>query len=293
MSDALRGLMSRDQIKQTLIRIAPGASSRAAYLKALVENEVELRLLPWLCDRRRTTIDVRAFTGTYTVGAALYSRKVIAVEPQPAQARALRRAMPNNVAVVEAALSNVTGTGVLRMANAAGGSMSHLAKAPQPQAGPAEGEGVEIEVRLVRLDDLTADAVGFVKIDAEGHELEVLQGALRTIERDKPAFVIEAEERFNKGAVARLSGQLAAFGYRGYFMFRDELCDLRRFDAATNQDLRLLTGGRRRDYRDYINNFIFWPAERAGDLPRRAPTARQAIGRALAAMISAEKAAVP
>jgi FkbM family methyltransferase len=293
MSNALSGLVSRDHIKQALRSVAPGATSRAAYLKALAENEIELRLLPWLCDRRRTTVDVGAFTGTYTVGAALYSRKVIAVEPQPAQARALRRAMPDNVTVVEAALSNVTGAGVLRMATAAGGSMSHLVKASQPQGSAAESEGVEIEVRMLRLDELTADEIGFVKIEAEGHELEVLQGALRTIERDKPAFVVEAEDRFNKGAVPRLSGYLAEFGYRGYFIFRDEICELQRFDADRYQDLRLLTGGRRRDYRDYINNFIFWPAERAGHLPRTAPTARQAIGRALAAMMSAEKAAEP
>lgn len=52
------------------------------------------------------------------------------------------------------------------------------------------------EFQLKRLDDVLSDAeksqVSFVKIDVEGHELEVLQGARDTIRASKPVIVLEA-----------------------------------------------------------------------------------------------------
>ena len=55
-----------------------------------------------------------------------------------------------------------------------------------------------VAVRCRRLDDFGLEPVGVIKIDAEGHELTVLQGARALIERDRPSFLIEAEERHKK-----------------------------------------------------------------------------------------------
>ena len=88
--------------KNVLRGAFPKSIACAAHLQALFQNEVELRLLPWLCRRNEVAIDVGAFTGTYTVGLSVYAKRVIAVEPQPWQAAALRRSMPANVEVVEA-----------------------------------------------------------------------------------------------------------------------------------------------------------------------------------------------
>jgi FkbM family methyltransferase len=42
-----------------------------------------------------------------------------------------------------------------------------------------------------RLDSFNFSAVDFIKIDVEGHEYQVIQGALKTIQRCRPAIVIE------------------------------------------------------------------------------------------------------
>jgi FkbM family methyltransferase len=42
-----------------------------------------------------------------------------------------------------------------------------------------------------RLDSLHLGNVGFIKIDVEGHEMEVLQGACGLLERDRPILIIE------------------------------------------------------------------------------------------------------
>lgn len=49
----------------------------------------------------------------------------------------------------------------------------------------------EIAVPARRLDDYEMDAVGFIKIDVEGHELAVLRGGSETIRRCLPSMLIE------------------------------------------------------------------------------------------------------
>lgn len=44
-----------------------------------------------------------------------------------------------------------------------------------------------------RLDDFELTNVGFIKIDVEGHELAVLRGASKTIEREQPNLMVEVE----------------------------------------------------------------------------------------------------
>jgi FkbM family methyltransferase len=51
------------------------------------------------------------------------------------------------------------------------------------------------------------ERIGLVKIDAEGHELSILAGMKRLIERDHPILIIEAGDRDG------LIGCLSSFGY--------------------------------------------------------------------------------
>jgi len=52
---------------------------------------------------------------------------------------------------------------------------------------------VEIQVRLLRLDDLLPSdlPIRFVKIDVEGAELQVLKGAVQMLRRCRPYVVFE------------------------------------------------------------------------------------------------------
>jgi hypothetical protein len=53
----------------------------------------------------------------------------------------------------------------------------------------SEGGSTVVEVR--RLDDLRLPAPDFIKIDVEGHELEMLKGAERTLRDKRPGLMIE------------------------------------------------------------------------------------------------------
>ena len=250
----------------------PKSVAYAAYLQALFQNEVELRLLSFLCNRNEVSIDAGAFTGTYTVGLSIHSKSVIAVEPQPRQAAALRSTMPNNVTVIEAALSGSSGLAVMKLSSPGGGSLSRLDRTV------ALTEGwPEIPVRLVRMDELGATRVGFVKIDVEGHEIEALRGARNILELYRPHLIIEAEERFDAGAVSRVNDFLQRFGYEGYFVRREQILPIKEFNLDRDQNPEVPIRGQRRNYRDYINNFIFVHPSRVTNMRRMVPSPWQAL----------------
>jgi hypothetical protein len=50
-------------------------------------------------------------------------------------------------------------------------------------------------VQLKTLDSFGIENVSFVKIDTEGHELEVLRGAVQTMSSNRPVAIIEVMDR--------------------------------------------------------------------------------------------------
>ena len=254
--------------KQKLLSRFPRQAIYARYIKALFRGEIELRLLPLLCRRSRVTVDAGAHHGIYTLGASLFSRGVIAVEPQRHLANALRESMPASARLVEGALSSRPGEAVLRIPLQGWDSTSHL------------GEGDDARwrsqrVSLFRLDDIVREPVGFVKIDVEGHEREVLEGATRILATDKPVFLIEVEERHKAGSVNDIARFMLERGYRGFFVEGRRIRPIEEFDLDRYQATSLIGEGDRASYRDYINNFIYVPA--GVTLPRSVPSAWQAL----------------
>jgi FkbM family methyltransferase len=116
----------------------------------------------------------------------------------------------------------------------------------------------ELLVETRRLDSLGLPRVGFVKIDVEGHELAVLRGAEDIIERDRPNFLVETEQRHNPGSPPAVFRFFRRRGYQGFFLSSGKLQRL----AALDQDCREPLGRQ-------INNFIFLP-KRAARSCRRA-----------------------
>lgn len=66
-------------------------------------------------------------------------------------------------------------------------------------------------VPVITIDSLGYDDVGFIKIDVESYELEVLQGAHSTIKRCKPILYIE-DDRMEKRSVLR--DYITELGYK-------------------------------------------------------------------------------
>ena len=238
--------------KQKLLSQFPTTAVYARYFKNLFRGEIELRLLAWLCNSARVSVDVGAHHGIYTLGASLYSKGVIAVEPQHNCAEGLRRSLPFNATLVEGALSSRAGSATLRVPLSDWDSLSRL-----DFENTCDKRWRAERVSLLRMDDIVEEPVGFVKIDVEGHEREVLDGGSRIIASDKPSFLIEIEERHRMGSVRDVSRFLHDRGYQGYFVQGNNIRSIREFDIGAHQSPSLICKGDRVNSRDYINNFIF------------------------------------
>jgi hypothetical protein len=113
-----------------------------------------------------------------------------------------------------------------------------------------------VTVRAARLDSFDLDEVSFIKIDAEGHEELVLNGASATLTRCRPNLLIEIEQRHLRKSIDEVLRHVLSFGYRGYFMAGGQLQPLARFDVEQHQHAYF------HNWSDpaYVANFFFLPA---------------------------------
>jgi FkbM family methyltransferase len=227
-------------------------------------GEPELRLIRHLVEPGTTALDVGASIGLYAAEMARYAARVIAFEANPQVATFTRRVAPPNIEVVNVALSSTPGRATLRIPlNAKGRGISELATIDAGNVLHA-GAITSVEVKMKRLDDLSVRNCSFIKIDVEGHEEAVLDGAADLIAAQRPVLMIELDETLNPGSLARIAQRLAAQRYRGLFLSHGRLRDIVEFDPARDQDAALLTYARHRlpPGREYINNFVFVPEEK-------------------------------
>lgn len=224
-------------------------------MQAWHRGEPELHLLPTLCDARAGAIDVGANRGVYTYFFQRYSRKVWAIEANPVYAAMVRDTFGKKVVVIEAAASNCAGRITLWIPKD---------KITQGMATVEESNlisldnYVSVEVPCITIDSLVDEKIGIIKIDVEGHELAVLEGARALLVRDTPTLLVEVEDRHRADAVSSVCAFLQGLDYEGLFLLDGRLQPVDRFDSATYQNSDNLVRDRRvRSRAPYINNLIF------------------------------------
>jgi hypothetical protein len=79
----------------------------------------------------------------------------------------------------------------------------------------------QVTVTVRKHDDYGMSDVAFIKIDVEGHEVAVLEGASDTIARNRPVLLIESEDRHRKNAVADVEVFLKQRSYAGFFLMAE------------------------------------------------------------------------
>lgn len=225
--------------------IPPSLRVAKRALGAWQQGEPELHLLPRLVVAGAAALDVGANGGVYAWHMARFTGTVVAFEPNPAHAAFLARAFGPRVRVEAVALSDRDGEAVLRVPLARFEDGRATIEAGN-DLGQAEAESVTVRCR--RLDGYAFGRVGLIKIDVEGHELAVLQGARALLARDRPNLIIEAEERHRAGTLAAVCRFLAGLGYRGHYLKDGRLHPLGAADPAAPAGLG-------------VYNFVFVPAD--------------------------------
>lgn len=150
-------------------------------------------------------LDIGANLGTYTIPLALRNPNlsVISFEPQQAIFYQLCGNIAlnglENVDAYNIAISDKTDTIELAMPdynkeeNIGGFSLDPFVKSKTPTT-----EGIKRLVDVTTIDDLNLDNVCMIKIDVEGLEYNVLQGAQETLKRcNYPALIFEAWTQYD------------------------------------------------------------------------------------------------
>ncbi|MBS2020144.1 MAG: FkbM family methyltransferase [Deltaproteobacteria bacterium] len=176
----------------------------------------ETDILTALVRTGEVVVDVGANVGTLTLSLAAAvgrSGRVIAFEPQ----RLVHALLTTNAAMngafqvecVLAAVGDVTGTvDIPRCDPERACNVGAAAIASTPSAGETE------PVPLMRIDDLALTSCHLLKIDAEGFEPKVLEGARRTIEAHRPFLFVENDTVERSAATL---AALRALRYRAYW----------------------------------------------------------------------------
>ena len=215
--------------------------------------EREYYVLDHLISPKLAAIDVGANEGIYAGRMAQLTARVHCFEPIPWLASKLRKKLPSSVVVHECAASNTTGKAELRIpyhndVEMPGTSTLH---ADNLLLGSTSVKRIICDTQP--LDDVIQEPVGFIKIDVEGHEHAVLEGADRIIREYGPIVLVESERRHNINAPENVFRFFNDRGYSGLFLTEQHFVGISGFDTTTLQRQENV------GLRNYVNNFIFIP----------------------------------
>jgi FkbM family methyltransferase len=225
--------------------------------REMAHGEPEMRLIPMLARPDRLSVDVGAFKGVYSYALSKHSATVHAFEANPSMYAMLAANVSGfggRIVTHHLALSNAAGEAMLRIPTKGGGHVHSRASL----SGIAVPQGFDaVSVRTARLDDLGLTNVGFIKIDAEGMEQSILEGAATILRRDRPNLLIELEEEHRHEPLPQMVRAICAFGYDCLALLDGVLTPFERIDLERHHRHPPTK-------RDYIFNFVFLPKAGAG-----------------------------
>ncbi|MGH3851413.1 MAG: FkbM family methyltransferase, partial [Pseudonocardiaceae bacterium] len=180
-------------VKEHMIRMVPKSlelPARYQYNKFLGRLERETEIIETIVTNTRRCVDIGANVGLYTYRFSRLFQQVESFEPIPRCAQIIASSELKNVNLHRVALSSRLGHAMLQIPVTGGPGATAMASLSN-QFQNAELLAVELRT----LDSFCFTEVDLVKIDVEGHELEVLNGGVETFARESPTIMVEIEQR--------------------------------------------------------------------------------------------------
>jgi FkbM family methyltransferase len=254
--------------QRVLRRRRPGLAARVTWEVKRRRGDYTMTLVERLVHPGDHAVDAGANWGLFTARLAELTGptgRVTAFEPNPIHGHTLG-AIAERHPWVEwqlAALSEEPGAAELAVPVHEGRELSALASLDAGEQ-PDDVRFRKVAVAVTTLDDALGDdvpPVGFVKCDVEGHELAALRGGEHMLRRDRPAILLEAEQRHQRegASVTDVLDYLRWLGYRGWCVRGDRVAPISGFDVERDQLAFLDEAGFvAHDMPEgYVNSFLF------------------------------------
>ena len=191
--------------------------------------EEELLILDKIVNRELESIDVGVYRGVYTYRLSQLSKHVHSFEPNPIIFPHLNKNLKRivkNMTLYSTALSDEESEVDLKIPKRFN-TINKDNYEERYKLGTAtihknnslaSNEFITRKVKTAKLDNLlTNNKIGFIKIDVEGHEKNVLIGAKNLIRKNKPNLLVEIEERYSNEKVEDTINFINNLGYKSYF----------------------------------------------------------------------------
>jgi FkbM family methyltransferase len=185
-------------------------------------GEPELAVLAKLIPAGGTAVDVGANQGLFSYALSEIADSVIAFEPNPDYAFFARWMLRGRAQVYQLALSDASGRGTLYVPISDNGMVLHLAgNLRRTHTQFRHMQTFDVEMRT--LDEFGLTGVRFIKVDVEGSERAVLDGARGTIARDRPIILLELLSGTYADPAVCTEAISECFGYDAFIVQNGEL----------------------------------------------------------------------
>lgn len=144
-----------------------------------------------------TAIDVGANEGLFTYAFSKRFQRVYSFEVNQEIARPIGDYNPGNITLYPCGLSSSSRTARFYIPVTNGFASTGWGSLERDNLSGSK-EFIEMDVQVRPLDDFGITSVNFIKIDVEGHEVDVLKGAAQTIEQSRPVVLTEVRNEHLK-----------------------------------------------------------------------------------------------
>jgi FkbM family methyltransferase len=207
-------------------------------------------------------VDIGASKGLYSFRAAPWSKSVLAFDPRFKKNHEFRRishSIFDNIEIYDCGISDESGTvGFTEELGDLG--RSHLSSLGINKSDFSRNMIIEVHT----LDSFNLKKISMIKIDVEGAELKVLDGAIQTLARERPVVLVESERRHNPDCPEKMFTFFLDIGYKGFFFCDSSWLPLADFAVERHQrsEHTPVQEANYQKFEIYINNFLFLPLEK-------------------------------
>jgi len=217
-------------------------------LKRAIEKnyEKELEVISQFADKSKDALDIGVYRGVYSYKLSQNYNLVHSFEPNPLLYPHLKRNLKkiiNNIKLYNLALSDKNGETRLKLPIRNNSIFStNIEELYQLGAASIHPENKfekfkEVVVKMKKLDDLKIEnKIGFIKIDVEGHELEVIKGSSKIISENMPILLVEIEKRHTNKPVLESINYIKNMGYDCFFVKNKKLISVENLENNDSEN---------------------------------------------------------